>query len=409
MTVSDRNARPLSAALLLAGILLVAINLRPVITSVGPILPQIGADTGLGSAELGVLAAVPVIAFAVVSPLVHPLARRFGMERTVLVALLVLGLGTLLRSLPGPTANLWLGTVLIGATVGVGNVALPAIVKKDFPFRVSATTGWYVATQSVFAAIASGLAVPLAGVGTWRLSLGLWAVLIVVGVLVWLPRITHARRTGDQAERTPDLARTIPATRPAGIAGRSVYRTRLAWLVAAYMGLQSLVFYTLLNWLPSVEQDLGVDAATAGWHLFTFQAVAIGSNLAVPSLMHLFGDQRFAASFVPTLMVVAMLGLWLAPGLLLVWVVMIGLSTGAAFVVALSLVGLRSADATTASQLSSMSQAVGYGVAALGLVGAGVLRDLTGPGPMLLVCLAVVALAQLVVGLMVGRERVLQA
>jgi MFS transporter, CP family, cyanate transporter len=430
-----RSSSRLPVWLLLAGILLVALNLRPVITAVGPVLPVIGADAGLGSAALGVLAAVPIVAFAVVSPVVHPLARRFGVERTVLVSLVVLALGTLLRSAPGPATNLWIGTALVGATVAVGNVLLPVVVKKDFPLRVPATTAWYVATQSVFAAIASGVAVPLAAVGGWELALGVWAAPVALALAVWAPRLRAAkvrtsapapaahRRTSDRpvsSERAAPSDRTSAVNRAASVdtetpgAGGtaparrdSVYRHRLAWLVAAYMGLQSTVFYTLLNWLPSVEQDLGVDPVTAGWHLFAFQAVAIVGNLAVPALMRVGGDQRVATTVVPGLVLVAMVGVWLAPGLLWLWIVLIGLGTGSAFVVALSLVGLRAADPATASQLSAMSQALGYGLAAAGLVLAGVLRDVTGPGATVLLVVAVVAVLQILVGLRVGRSRTL--
>ncbi|WP_127130935.1 MFS transporter [Georgenia sp. SYP-B2076] len=400
MTIPPRARRALPSGLLLVGILLVAANLRPVITAVGPLLPEIGADTGLPPSALGILAAVPLVAFGVVSPVVHRLGSRFGVERTVLLALVLLAAGTVLRSLPGATLTLWVGTALIGATIAVGNVLLPVVVKKDFPTHLTGVTAGYTAVQSVFASLASGLAVPLAAAswGSWRLALGVWAGLMVAAVAVWVPRLLHPA----------PAAEGLPATRPHRATG-SIWRSGLAWQVAAYMGLQSTVFYVLVNWLPTLEQDLGVDPTTAGWHLFAFQAVAIVSNLAAPSLMRVGGDQRVAAALFPTLTLAAMLGLLLAPQLLLVWVILIGIGTGGAFVTALSLVGLRAADTATASRLSSMSQAVGYLGAALNLVLAGVLRDHTGPGPLLLVCVAAVAVVQLVVGLGVGRGRVLHA
>ncbi|RPF26125.1 MFS transporter [Georgenia muralis] len=425
----SRTNRPLGPAILLAGIVLVAVNMRPVITAVGPVLPQVGEDVGLGAAALGTLGAVPVLAFAVVSPLVHPLLRRFGLERTVLAALLVLGLGTVLRSLPGPAANLWVGTAVIGATVAVGNVALPVAVKRDFPLQVPRTTGTYVATQTVFAALASGLAVPLAGLGTWRLSLGIWVVAITAAVALWLPRLrrgtsdarTDAARedgrapagsAGEPADGPADGAARRAAPGAAGIGSdvqrhRSVWRAPLAWQVAAYMGLQSTPFYVLITWLPSIEQDLGIGAAEAGWHLFGYLAAAIVANLLAPSLMRVGEDQRFAAVAVAALMVVATLGVTLWPGGIVLWVVLMGLSSGAALVVTLSLVGLRSYDHRTASQLSAMSQSLGYALAGSALVLAGLLRDATGPGPLLLVCLAGVALAQLALGVLVGRHQVL--
>ncbi|WP_448071190.1 MFS transporter [Georgenia yuyongxinii] len=396
MNFPPERGRALPAWLLLLGIVLVAANLRPVITAVGPVLPSVGADTGLSPSALGILAAVPVVAFGAVSPVVATLGRRFGIERTVAGALVLLAVGTVVRSLPGSAAPLWLGTALIGAAIAVGNVLLPAVVKKDFPLRLTTVTAVYIAVQSVFAATASGVAVPVAQAGTWRVALGAWAVLVVVALAVWLPRLRGGRGVTTAAGR----ART---------GGAPVWRAGLAWEVAVYMGLQSTVFYVLVNWLPTLEQDLGVSAAAAGWHLFLYQVAAIFSNLATPALMRVGPDQRVASLLMPTLMLAGMLGLVLAPGLVQVWVAVVGLGSGGSFVVALSLVGLRAADPGTASRLSSMAQTVGYLGAAVGLVLAGVLRDLTGPGPLLLVALTAVVSGQLLVGWRVGRSRVLQA
>lgn len=415
--------RGLPRWLLLAGILLVAANLRPVITAVGPVLPLIGSDLGLSASALGTLAAVPIVAFGVVSPVVHTLGRRFGVEQTVLAALILLAAGTVIRSLPGQSVTLWVGTALIGATVAVGNVLMPVVVKRDFPMHLTGATAGYTAAQSVFAALASGLAVPVADAwGSWRLALGVWVLLMGVALILWLPRVTRRGRrrplaadgattrsassTGPSASGPLDAPRAadVPAVRRV-----SVWRSSLAWQVAIYMGLQSTVFYTVVNWLPTLEQDLGVDPATAGWHLFLFQATGIVSNLAAPTLMRIGPDQRFAAVGVPTCTLVAVLGVVLVPSLLVVWIVLLGLGTGGAFVIALSFVGLRSVDPTTTSKLSSMSQAVGYLLAAAGLLGVGALRDLTGPGPALFYALASVAVLQLVTGSQVGRNRVIRA
>lgn len=413
---SFAHDRGLSRALLLAGILLMAANLRPVITAVGPVLPRIGTDLGLSASALGALAAVPIVAFGVVSPVVHSLGRRFGVERTVMVALILLAAGTVVRSLPGQAMSLWVGTALIGATVAVGNVLMPVVVKRDFPMHLTGTTAAYTAAQSVFAALASGLAVPIADAwGSWRLSLGVWVVLMVVAAALWLPRLRRpARRTrrrpvpDDSPNPHPAPPRSAPPVQDA-VAVRSVWHTGLAWQVAAYMGLQSTVFYVLVNWLPTLEQDLGVSPSAAGWHLFVFQAVGIVSNLAAPALMRIGPDQRVAAVAMPALTLTAMVGMVAVPDLVLLWAAVVGLGTGGAFVTALSLVGLRSADPTTTSKLSSMVQTVGYLGAAAGLVLAGALRDATGPGPLLVLYVAAVAGLQIVAGSQAARDRVIRA
>lgn len=402
--------RGLATGLLLLGVLLVAANLRAVLTAVGPVLPEIGADLEIGATRLGLLVSLPIFAFAAVSPLVHAIARRHGVTRTVLVALLVLLAGTLLRSVPNEPA-LWIGTAVIGAGIAVGNVLLPVVVRQDFPDRVPSVTGYYIAAQSVVAGAASGLAVPIAELtGAWEIAVGAWVVLIAFALVSWLPRM---RGRAPQTAALPSTPVPTPVPTPARMpepAPREVplvWRSGLAWQVAAYFGLQSTAFYVLVSWLPTVEQDLGVAPATAGWHLSVFLAVGIVANLAAPFLMRLGGDQRVAAVTTPVLTVVAVGGLAVAPGLVALWVALAGMAVGGSMVVALSLITVRSGDATAGSRLSSMVQSVGYLGVACGLVVAGVVRDLAGPGSHLLLYVGVVAAAQLAVGLSVGRNRVL--
>ncbi|WP_456598984.1 MFS transporter [Blastococcus sp. SYSU DS0616] len=395
MSHGQRAAIP-SYALLLVGVLAVAINLRALISAVGPVLPFIGEDTGMSPVQLGVLAAAPVAAFAVVSPLVHALASRFGVDRTLFGSMLVLGAGTVIRSLPEPAPawTLLLGTVVIGAAVAVGNVLLPVVTRRDFPALVPRITGYYIAVQSMVAGAASGLAVPVAeATGSWRTALAVWGGSIVVGLLVWLPRV----RT---AGPPPPQQRDLPA--PA-LGAVSMWRSPLAWQVAGYFGLQSTAFYVLLSWLPTVEQDMGVRPGAAGFHLSVFLVVGIISNLAVPRVLTIRGDQRITAALVPVGIVVAMAGMLLAPGLVVVWVALSGLALGASMVVALSLISLRAGGDRTASRLSSMAQASAYGGVALGLLVAGGIRELFGPGQHLLVYVLLLAVGQLVLGTRVGR------
>ena len=382
-------------------VLLAAANLRPAITAVGPVLPLIKDDVGLSNAALGLLGAVPVVAFAVVSPVVHRLVDRFGVDRTVAAALLLLAVGTVVRSWPGAEVNLWAGTVLVGATIAVANVCLPVVLKRDFARSTARTTGLYVACMSVFAALASGLAVPIAdlsGLG-WRLSLAAWVLPAVLALLVWLPRTAAPRGSSGGS-----LTHVGISARPSG----SVWRSGLAWQLAAYMGLQSTAFYVVITWLPTVEQDLGVGAAEAGWHLFLLQMAQIVGNLGAPVLMGVGADQRLAAVVPGALLVTSMVGLVLAPALVLLWCVGTGLATGASFVIALSLVGMRAEDAATAGRLSAMTQGVGYAVAGTGLVLAGVLRDIGGSGPAVLLQVAAVGALVAVLGVLVGRDRVLR-
>lgn len=394
------RAQPAAAlpyGLLLVGVLVLAANLRAVISAVGPVLPVIGEDTGMSPAGLGVLAAAPVAAFAVVSPLVHGLAQRFGVERTLFGSMLLLAAGTLIRSLPIALDAAWpllLGTVLIGAAVAVGNVLLPVVVRRDFPAHVPKITGYYIAVQSVVAGAASGLVVPVAGTtGSWRLALAVWGCLILLAVVVWLPRIrTYAR---PPAHATQSRASTVPV---------SLWRSSLAWQVAGYFGFQSTSFYVLLSWLLTVEQDMGVSPGVAGIHLAVFLVVGLATNLAVPKVLTIRGDQRIMAALAPAWIAIAMVGMLLVPSIPVVWVAMSGLALGASMVVALSLISLRAGGDRTTSRLSSMAQATAYSGVALGLLVAGGIRDVFGPGQHLLVYVLMLAVCQLGLSAGVGRS-----
>ncbi len=388
------------AALKLVAVLLVAGCLRPALTSVGPVLDMIGADTGLGTTALGVLGALPLLAFAVLSPLVHVPGQRFGAERVVLWALAALAAGIVVRSLPG-AAWLWAGTALVGAAIAVGNVLVPSIVKRDHPGAVSRVTGGYTSVMTGFAALASGVAVPIAvatGDG-WRWSLAVWAGPAVVAAAVWALRMrgTRARAAAaTAAAAAPDA----PATRE-----RPVWRSAIAWQVTLFMGLQSTAFYLMVTWLPTIETARGVNAGAAGWYLFLFQAVGIVSGLAVTAVMGRRADQRAVGALVSVPMAAAMAGMLWAPGWSPVWAVIAGISSGGSIVVALALIGLRTRTFLHTAKLSGMAQSVGYLLAATGPIAAGWLADSSGSWTPVLVLIAVLALAQACVALWAGRDR----
>ena len=385
-----------SGVLALVSVLAIAANLRPALTAVGPLVGLIGADLGLGAPALGLLGAVPLVAFAVVSPLVHRLGRRLGHDRAVLVASVVLVLGTAIRSLPGTgTVGLWLGTALLGAAIAVSNVTLPALIKRDFAREVPLVTGLYTAVLSTTAAFASGLALPIARVGGWRLGIGVWALLSVLALLVWLPRSLRAEQPAPAAA----------GPRPTLPARASMWSSAVAWQVTAVMGTQATTFYLLVTWLPTIEMSHGVPPVAAGWHLFLYQVVGVGGGLLVTLFMRGRTDHRLVGAGVTLTMLVGVLGLLVVPSLSLLWIVVAGLSGGSSLVVALALVGERSRTAGDAAKLSGMVQSVGYLLAVAGPIGAGVLFELTGSWTWPLVGVLGVGLVQLVVVWLAGRDR----
>lgn len=383
-------SKPMSATFLLITVLVVAASLRAAITSVGPVLTLIANDTHHSKSVLGLLGAIPLAAFAIVSPLVHLLAKRFGTERAVLLALVVLTGATVLRSVPGWDGWLWIGTAIIGAAIAVGNVLLPTIVKRDFPNHVAAATGAYVAVLSGFAALASGIALPLGNDFGWRISVGAGALLSLIGAIVWLPRLRH-QVTVETVAEPPSPG--------------SMWRAPVAWWVAMFFAAQMANFYLLITWLPTVEKHTGQSAIAGGWHLFLFQAAGIVGGLLIPRLMRGRADLRAVSTGVALTMVVAMVGLLLAPALVPLWVILGGMSAGAALVVGLTLIAARARHTTDAGRLSGMAQSLGYALAMVGPILAGYLLDRTNAwqAPVLLVL--VIAVLQLFIGLLAGRDR----
>ncbi|WP_420097970.1 CynX/NimT family MFS transporter [Corynebacterium sp.] len=381
-------------ALVVTGILLVAGNLRAAITTVGPVLTGIEDDLGISSSSASFLVSLPLLAFAVVSPLVPRVAHRTGLERIIVLGLVCLAVGLVMRSTP-PIALLWVGTVLIGVAIAVLNVVLPALVKRDFPTKIGQVTGAYSAVQSGFAAVAAGVAVPVAGLTAlgWRLPLGMWAGLALIATGAVLPQLW----------RSASPAPVPPPPESAGAA--PVWRRALAWQVAAFMGLQSTNYYVLVTWLPSIEQDAGISGATAGTHLLLFNVFGIVGSLCCSALLSRLTDQRVLGVLIPVTLLIAVVGILLVPGLTGVWACIAGIGGGASIVLSLSLFGLRARHHTTAASLSGMAQSVGYILAALGPVVVGGLHDATGSWTPALSVLVVVDVAMLGVGLLVGRNR----
>ncbi|MEE1735773.1 MFS transporter [Streptomyces sp. BE147] len=377
--------------LLLVGILLIAANLRAPLTGVGSVLPMIEHDTGLSSTAAGLLNALPLLAFAATSPLVGRSAQRHGTERVLWIALLVLTVGIVLRSLPG-VVTLFVGTVIMAAAIAYGNVLLPSLVKSTVPERrIASVTGLYVTVMGLIAAVSSGVSVPLADhlPGGWHTALGCWAVLALLGVLAWAPQL--ARR------------RPVTSTAPAAEQGHSLWRHPLAWQVSAFMGLQSLGFYTTIAWLPSIVHDHGASEGAAGWQLFLLQVTGLASSSTVPILARRLTDQRLLAVSGSLMCATGYLGLLLAPEMATAWSVLIGLGGGACLVLALTFQGQRAADASQAAALSGMAQSVGYLLAAVGPLLFGSAHDLAGGWTVPLGLLVALTLVQGLFGLGAGR------
>ena len=378
-------------ALLIIGFLLIAANMRVALTSVGPLLETIRRDLGLSAGQAGFIGTLPLLTFAAFSPQVPRLARRFGIDVMLWVAMAVLAAGIVLRSLP-VAGLLWVGTVLLGAAIAIANVLLPSMIKRDFPDHIGAATGVYTSVIGVLASTAAGVAVPLAGVlpGGWRTALGCWAGFALVAFAVWAPQLRRANRGPGVPART--------------VKPRAPWRSPLAWEVSGFMALSACGFYTMLAWFPSIVVSTGESEAYAGWMLFVYQIVGVMMSIVVPMLLPRLADQRLIAAASALVAMIGYLGLLVAPDLSLLWAICTGVGAGALFFLALAFFSLRAADPRSSASLAGMGQSVGYLIAAVGPVLIGLLHDWTGGWTVPLAVLTGLAALHTVFGLRAGRD-----
>jgi CP family cyanate transporter-like MFS transporter len=394
----------------LVGILLVSLNMRAALSAVSPLLTDVSGSYGLSSTAGGLLTTLPVLLMGVTAPFVPRLVRLLGPERVVFGALGLLAAGVGLRVVSGSWA-LFTGSVVIGAAIALLNVTLPGLVKRDFPDRAAAMTGVYSTAMIVGATLAAALSVPMEhAFGGWRGSLASWSVLALFAALVWLPQVRRSAPAAAGALPAGSTGSTGSGGGGAGSRMTGLWRHPLAWQLAVYMGMMSLLSYTLIAWLPTILTDQGMDRGTAGAVFAFSNLVQVGGAFLVPLLAGRMSSQRKLVALMVACNVAGVLGLLLAPvGGAWLWAVLLGVAQGGGFGLAMALIVLRSGGAAVASQLSGMSQMVGYFIAACGPVGFGALHQVTGgwtlPLALLLGCCAIALTA----GLGAGRALTLRA
>jgi CP family cyanate transporter-like MFS transporter len=252
--------------------------------------------------------------------------------------------------------------------------------------------------MSLVAAIASGLAVPLASLANlgWRFSLLCWGLPALLALLVWLPQLRRSATPVAKEPQPTELQRY-----------RSPWGSALGWQVAMFMGLQSIAFYTIIGWFSAFAASHGTSAQQAGFELFVYQVVAIVANFVMVVILPRARDQRAIALGSSLLIFIGVGGLLVQPASSLVWLTFAGLGAGSSLVLALSFFGLRSQHHHQATLLSGMAQSVGYLLAALGPTLFGLLHDLTEGWRWPLIALLCLTVLQMLFGALAGRSRVI--
>jgi len=393
------QAHRLERVLLVVGVAALGFNLRGAITSLPPVFPELSSRLQLSAAEVSVLAATPVICFAVFSGFAAWLSRRLGEERVLLGALVLLAAGLLLRG-AAPGALLFPGTVLAAAAIAIMNVLLSSLIKRRWPERAGFLIGLYITALSVGAITGSAASVPLwnASGGSVGLTLGWLAGPAAIAALLWLPQVRHATR-----------ARSAGADLPA-LPPVAVRRHALAWHVTLFMGLQSLLYYAVLSWLPTILRDRGASAGTAG-DLLALMGVG---NLAVSLIVPIVA-QRMRTQHVLVVPTVAALAVGLAGVVYLplssavAWVLILGVGQNAALSLAIFFTMARAPHPMAAASLSALAQSVGYLLASAGPLEVGLLHSATGSWNVPVAVLFVLNGVLLIAGLLAARDRVLPA
>jgi len=378
-------------AIVVAGILIFAVNLRAAVVAISPLLHQIQADLGLSGGEAGLLTTLPVACFGLFSPLAPELARRIGIERTLFCAMLSIVGAFALRLIPA-TFPLFAGTLLAGVGIAIGNVLIPVLIKRDFTRTTGPMTAAYIAALSFGPALAAGLTIPLQrhfGLD-WRHALFLWVALPLVTLVVWVPQLRSAHRVD-----------TGPV-----VSLRSMVRSPLAWQVTLFMGFQSIGFYATIAWLPTLYIAHGVDAATAGGLLSLANVVSLPVVLIVPLVSLRMRDQTGLVWLMGALNLAGLLGIVLDPvPLAWLWVILVGAAQAMTISLAITFIMARSPDGAHAAQLSSMAQGVGYVMAAFGPFLFGVIRDWSGGYTMPMIALVAVLVPLVATGLGAAQPR----
>lgn len=380
-----------SAFLLILGILLIGANLRVPLTSIGALIPFIRADLAISNTLAGAITTLPLLAFASLSPFAPRLAQYLGIERTLGIALVLLLIGILLRSSAGITL-LFVGTLFIGLAIAIGNVLIPAVVKLKFPLKIGLVTGIYAVAMNVFGALGSGVSAPLVNAGlSWKGALAIWGLLTLLAILIWAPQIKKP------ASANPQQTHQNKGT---------LWRSLLAWQVTLFMGCQSLIYYTLITWLPDIFLDKGYQESTAGWLVFLMQLALIPITFVTPLLTEKFHSQVGVAVVVASAFIVGLMGLLLPASLLdFVWVTLLGAAGGGAFGLSMMLFSLRTQTPSQAATLSGMAQSAGYLFAAMGPILVGALRDFSGDWLFPILLLVGAATLILINGIAAGRVK----
>lgn len=386
----------LSSVILILGILFIAANLRGPITGIGPVLEQVIETFHLTASQAGMLTTLPLLAFAIASPMATLLAKKQGLEISLFISLILIGLGLSSRLIDSMVI-LYIGSAVIGVGIAIGNVLLPSLIKRDFPHKVAVMTSAYVLAMGIFAGSYSALIIPLAAYKNigWQIALACYGLVTLVSILIWLPQLKSHTKPVKNLTRALDKGK--------------IWHHATAWHITLCLGLNSFFTYIMIAWLPNILMEGGHNAEQAGVLHGSFQLASAVPGIVMIPLLARLKDQRILALTLAIIGFICSLGLLYLPSFAFIWSTSLGFCSGAIFILGLSYVSLRTHHSGQAASLSGMAQCVGYLLAAIGPMFAGSLHtNFESWAPVLWLC-ATASLLCGVFGYLGGRNISLRA
>jgi CP family cyanate transporter-like MFS transporter len=335
----------------LIALLVVAGCVRAPITSIGPQINEIRDSQNLGIVQFSFLTAIPVICFALAAPLPSlRVFRKIKTEQLIVFALLALAAATIFRTL-GSNSLLFGSTIILGISIAILNIVTPALVRRDYPKKITTVMPIYSAVLSLMASLGAGLSIPIASYfgDNWKIGISVWAIPAMVAAIIWIPLLRKAKPMPDAHENH----------------FKELLRSKKAWLVSIYMGVQSANFYTQVAWMPKILIDKDYSAAQAGALFGLSTLCGFALTLILPMVFSRGEDLKLAilATSIPGVAGFLLLNYssnaWTIPALLLIS------TTHAALPLALGLIAIKSPSVGATSHLSSMAQGIGYCIAAV--------------------------------------------
>ncbi|WAZ20788.1 CynX/NimT family MFS transporter [Streptomyces cinnabarinus] len=394
------GTRAWTARLIVLGIVLAALNLRPAITSLGALLEEVRAGLGMSGSVAGVLTSVPPLCFAVFGVMAPRLARRFGPGAVVCAGMAAITAGLLIRPYAGSTPAFLVASALALMGIAVSNVLMPVIVKRWFPDRVGSMTGLYSMALALGTSTAAAVTVPLTDAlgGNWQSGLAVWAALAAAAVLPWIPFVRDRRATS--AEAPAREREEAPALR--------ITRSRTAWALAVFFGLQATAAYITMGWMAQIFRDAGVPASTAGLLLAVTMVMGVPLAFVIPRVATRLPHQGPIALVLGVCGLAGYAGLYVAPASgAWAWAVLLGISN-CAFPLALTMVGMRARTGVGVAQLSAFAQSTGYLISIPGPLLVGVLYQHSGGWGLPIALMAALMIPQMAVGVLAGRNRTVE-